>query len=124
MLIECHECKARVDAEEIGHVEADMPFWRRRTYLLKCPACNCPLVGECDDVFQNEEYHWTDLVRVYPKPPRTLTLNVPEPVQNLCERLISAYKSGLILRLRLWQVAPWRQFVDTTLQKIPTWVPG
>lgn len=82
MLIECHECKARIDAEEIGHVEADMPFWRRRTYLLKCPACNCPLVGECDDVFQNEEYHWTDLVRVYPKPPRTLTLDVPEPVQN------------------------------------------
>ena len=33
MLIECHECKARVDAEEIGYVEDDRDHWRLRTYL-------------------------------------------------------------------------------------------
>ena len=82
MLIECHECKARVDAEEIGFVENDMEIWHRRTYLLKCPACNAPLVGECYDDFPEEEFPWTDLVRVYPKPPRPLSLNVPKPVKK------------------------------------------
>ncbi|HEU5338074.1 MAG TPA: hypothetical protein VFU39_02200, partial [Sulfuricaulis sp.] len=82
MLIECHECKARVDAESIAYLEYDYHFWRRRTYLLKCPACGMALIGECDDDFPEEKNPWTDLVRVYPKPTRPLGRNVPEPVQT------------------------------------------
>ena len=37
MLIECHECKARVDAEEIGYVEDDRDLWRLRTYFDPVP---------------------------------------------------------------------------------------
>ena len=82
MLIECHECKARVDAVETGFIEVSIDFGYRRTYLLKCPACNYALVGECDIDFPKEENPWTDLVRVYPKPPRRLSLTVPGPVQK------------------------------------------
>ena len=82
MLIECNLCKARVDAIEIGFVEFDGGFWRQRTYLLKCPACDNPLVGVCEDDFPEEENPWTELVRVYPKPPRPLSQTVPEPVQK------------------------------------------
>ncbi len=82
MLIECHECKARVDAESIGYVEADMHFWKRRTYLLRCPSCKMPLVGECDDDFPEEPNPWTDLVRVYPKPTRPLARSVPDVVRS------------------------------------------
>jgi len=81
MLIECHECKARVDAESVAYLEYDYGFWRRRTYLLKCPSCGMAIVGECDDDFPEEKNPWTDLVRVYPKPTRPLGRNVPEPVQ-------------------------------------------
>ena len=82
MLIECHECKARVDAEEVGYIEVDEGFWSQRTYLLKCPACNNPLIGECEDDIRKEEFPWTELVRVYPKPPMRLSPTVPGPVKK------------------------------------------
>ena len=82
MLIECHECKARVDAEPVGYIEYDYHFWRRRTYLLKCPACKMALIGECDDDFPENEDPWTELVRVYPKPTRPLGRSVPDSVQS------------------------------------------
>ena len=75
MIIECHQCKARVDAEEVGHVEFEEAFWFERVYLLRCPVCKNALVGLCSDVQTEKGQEWGQLVRVYPKPGRSASLS-------------------------------------------------
>jgi hypothetical protein len=74
MIIECHECKARVDAEEIGFVEQEEAFWLERVYLLRCPVCRKALVAHCEDLLPTEQQKWSQPVRVYPKPGRAVSL--------------------------------------------------
>jgi hypothetical protein len=87
MLIECHYCKARVDAEPIGVVERnalpDLGFdFLVRTYLLRCPSCGSALVGETDEGLREKgKTVWTELVRVHPKPRRSIGFEIPKTVR-------------------------------------------
>jgi hypothetical protein len=75
MIIECHQCKARVDAEEVGCVAEEEAFWPKRTYLLRCPVCKTALVGECFDFSTGKGQKWSELVRVHPEPGRAASLS-------------------------------------------------
>ena len=62
MIIDCHRCKARVDAEVLAQYE-DNEFFTTRTLLLACPSCRSALVAECE---QDHDLKWTELIRVHP----------------------------------------------------------
>ncbi|RFC30921.1 MAG: protein of unknown function (DUF4145) [Candidatus Nitrotoga sp. MKT] len=80
MLIECHDCKAKVDAEIIGH-HTDNDFFAVKTFLLKCPSCNSSLIAESHEDYKENEQTWTKPVRVYPKPQRSLGKDIPPIVK-------------------------------------------
>lgn len=91
MLIECHNYKARVDAEEIGVVEEEGFPGNVRTYLLRCGECNSALVGQSDEDISRGiqpdgmRKSWGQLVRVHPKPRRLLGTAIPETVRQSLE---------------------------------------
>ncbi|MBK7876300.1 MAG: DUF4145 domain-containing protein [Planctomycetes bacterium] len=79
-IVDCHECRAKVAAiesgrAETGGVEEDLgePYGER-VLVGKCPVCKSLLVGQAIQVgFENinsAEDRWTDVVRVFPDPPR------------------------------------------------------
>jgi hypothetical protein len=87
-IIDCPFCKAKVAAIEEGSVsrtyyddELDEPFGTK-LIVGSCPRCKEPLAGRADQVdFQGYDGHedeWSDVVRIYPKPPKTfLSLRIP-----------------------------------------------
>jgi hypothetical protein len=103
MLIECHYCKARVDAEEIGVVERnclpDLGFdLLYRTYLLRCPSCGSALIGESEEGLKEKgQMVWTDLVRVHPKPRRLLGHEIPQTVRQSLEEAERCMQVGAFL---------------------------
>ena len=78
MIIDCHRCKARVDAEVLAQHE-DEQFFTTRTLLLACPSCRSALVAECE---QDHNLKWTELVRVHPRPRRLLGTDIPAIVRH------------------------------------------
>ncbi|WP_081019769.1 DUF4145 domain-containing protein [Ralstonia solanacearum] len=79
-IIDCHICKAKVAATETGRAErhtfddeAGQPYGKR-VYVGNCPSCSTILVGESDQIdfenFDAYEDRWSDIVRVYPHPPK------------------------------------------------------
>jgi hypothetical protein len=101
-IIDCPRCKAKVGAEEKGHI--DRNFWDddagepvgERIYIGKCPSCTLSLVGRAEQTsFENydgsEADAFGDVVRVYPNPPKALTsIRIPRALQ---QSLIEADKS-------------------------------
>lgn len=54
---------------------------------LLCPSCNAILAGETDQIgFENYDAHedrWSDIVRIYPKPPKTFSsYRIPRVVKD------------------------------------------
>ena len=92
-IIDCPRCKAKVAAEECGRAEntgwieeADEPFGSR-ILLGRCPSCKELLVGEAQQLdfegYDSETDGWSDVVRVYPHPPKTfLSYRVPRVVKD------------------------------------------
>ena len=103
MLIECHKCKARVDAEEIGVVERnllpDLGFELLfRTYLLRCPSCGCALIGEEEEGLKEKgQTVWPDLTRVHPMPRRLLGYEIPKTVRDSLEEAERCMQVGAFL---------------------------
>src|SRR4051794_31260443 len=101
-IIDCPRCKAKVGAEEKGHI--DRHFWDdeasepvgERIYLGKCPSCTSSLVGRAAQIaFENYEGRdsdeFGDVVRVYPNPPKSFTsFRIPRALQ---QSLIEADRS-------------------------------
>jgi hypothetical protein len=83
-IIDCPVCKAKVAAEEKGRLDhsyydehAGEPFGER-ILLGSCPSCQTPLVGRARQIefkgFEgDEEDVWSDVVRVFPSPPKTFS---------------------------------------------------
>jgi Domain of unknown function (DUF4145) len=82
-IIDCPVCKAKVGAEEKGRMqrggwidEAGEP-WGDLLLMGSCPKCKTYLVGTARQThfhgFEDEEDVWTDIVRVYPSPPKTFS---------------------------------------------------
>jgi uncharacterized protein DUF4145 len=81
-IIDCPYCKAKVGAQQHGiaeyftneHGEA----FGERVYVGKCPQCKTILVGRAEQThfagyMGDEDDAYSDVVRVYPQPPKTFT---------------------------------------------------
>ena len=82
-IIDCPYCKAKVAATESGRAEhfvidedSGQPY-RNRVFVGNCPKCGSILVGASDQVefadYDAAEDFWSDIVRVYPKPPKAFS---------------------------------------------------
>ncbi|SDE70596.1 protein of unknown function [Paenibacillus sp. UNCCL117] len=83
MIIECPYCESKVDGIIKGEHETygeheDCPSKR---VLLACPICNSSLLGLTEHwQIGNEEYKWSDAVRLWPEPDRVLSWELPDIV--------------------------------------------
>ena len=93
MLIECHQCKARVDATVIGMHE-EKEIFDNRTYLLACPSCKTALVGFTEESIRNDKPYWPDLTRVYPRPRRLLGSSIPTIVRQSIDEAERCMQAG------------------------------
>lgn len=92
-IIDCPWCKAKVAAIEHGRAtntgrdyETGEPYGET-IVVGKCPSCQSLLAGEKHQVefegFGADENIWSDIVRIYPKPPKTfLSYRIPIDVRN------------------------------------------
>lgn len=82
-IVDCPDCKAKVAAIECGRAErffseeeSGEPHGER-VLLGKCPKCDLILVGESTQVDFKDidafEDRWSDIARVYPKPPKAFS---------------------------------------------------
>ncbi len=98
MLIECCECKARVDGEILAYHENEYAeIFSIRTYLLKCPSCNSALVGESEQDVRDGKLFWPDLTRVFPKPRRLLGSGIPDMVKKSIDEAERCVQAGAFL---------------------------
>lgn len=82
-IIDCPYCKAKVAATESGRAECAayddeaMQPCGSRVFVGNCPKCSAILVGQSDQLdFANHDAdydRWSDIVRVYPKPPKVFS---------------------------------------------------
>jgi Domain of unknown function (DUF4145) len=96
MLIDCHVCKAKVDAELLCE-HNDLEFMATKTFLLKCPSCNSAIVALSAEDFLDEKPIWTKPSRVYPRPKRELGPDVPPIVRKSLEEAERCMQSGAYL---------------------------
>lgn len=96
MLIECHKCKARVDAEVIAKYD-DLEFDTTRTFLLKCPSCAIALIGESEEDYRDGQRVWSELVRAYPKPRKPLGADIPTIVRKSIDEAEKCMQVGAFL---------------------------
>lgn len=82
-IVDCHICKAKVAATEAGRAERltfddeeGQPYGKR-VFVGNCPSCSTILVGESDQIdfenFDAYEDRWSDIVRVFPQPPKSFS---------------------------------------------------
>ena len=91
-IIDCPQCKAKVAAEEKGRAErsgidheSGEPYGEQLLVGV-CPSCFTFLAGESQQVsfhgYDSEEDQWSDVVRVYPKPPKVFSsYRIPKVVR-------------------------------------------
>lgn len=92
-IVECPVCKAKVAAIEKGVAERggwdsenDEP-WGERLVVGQCPVCATLIAGETRQIdfagHDAEDDRWTDVVRVFPKPPKAFSSNrIPRVVKD------------------------------------------
>ena len=100
-IIDCPTCKAKVAAIEMGVAE-DSGFYdnigepyANKLHVGKCPRCNSLLAGTSYQRHFAEYDHeydiWSDIVRVYPNPPKIFSSsNIPKVTKH---SLVEADKS-------------------------------
>lgn len=97
MLVECHNCKAKVDAEVIAQCDDNLEFLTTRTYLLKCPSCTGALVATSGEDYRGGKQIWSDPVRVYPKPRKLLGADIPTIVLKSIDEAEKCMQVGAFL---------------------------
>jgi hypothetical protein len=91
-IIDCPSCKAKVAAAERGRAQQEGQSdegepYGERLMVGECPSCYSLLAGESHKVnfagWDADEDRWSDIVRIYPKPPKTFLSNrIPASVRN------------------------------------------
>jgi hypothetical protein len=92
-IIDCPWCKAKVAAIEhggatkSGRTDEDGEPYAIRLVVGECPSCRSLLAGESRQVgfagWDSEEDQWSDIVRIYPKPPKAfLSYRIPKTVHD------------------------------------------
>jgi hypothetical protein len=104
-IVDCPYCKAKVAATESGraefHVvdsESGQPY-ANKVQVGNCPSCNFILVGESDQIsfggYDDEYDRWSDIVRVYPKPPKTFSSShIPKVVSDSLNEADRSLQAG------------------------------
>lgn len=104
-VVNCPYCKAKVAAIESGraenHVvddESGQPY-ASRVLIGNCPKCKCILVGESDQIdfagYFAEYDRWSDIVRVYPKPPKAFSSDhIPNVVSDSLNEADRSLQAG------------------------------
>lgn len=104
-IIDCPWCKVKVAAMETGRTErsgyndkAGEPF-AYKVLVGICPSCTAILAGEKEQIgFENFDAHedrWSNVVRVYPKPPKTfLSYRIPRVVKDSLNEADRSLQSG------------------------------
>lgn len=80
-IIDCPNCKAKVGAEQSGvanYFNNEHDAYGERVHVGHCPQCKIILVGRAEQFafegYEGEEADvYSDVVRVYPRPPKTFT---------------------------------------------------
>lgn len=93
-ITDCPQCRAKVGVAETGSAERrgfdddiGEPYAEKIVVGL-CPSCTTPLAGYSQQThfegWAGDEYnHWSDVIRVYPKPPKTFSSHrIPRSVTN------------------------------------------
>ncbi len=98
MLIECPYCQSKVDAKVVGerhyYNPPDDPI-PSKVSVAGCPSCGNTLVGlqeengdpECED-------RWSEAIRLWPQPKRTIAWTVPDIVKTSLEEADRCYYAG------------------------------
>jgi len=92
-VIDCPECKAKVAATEMGRAErtyVDKEIGEpvgHRLHIGSCQRCGSLLAGESEQIsfdgYNADEDEWSNIVRIYPKPPKTFISNhIPHVVKE------------------------------------------
>lgn len=105
-IVDCPTCKAKVAAIESGCAERSYfredvgePF-SEKVFVGNCPKCQSILVGRAYQIdfegFEGElEDYWSDIVRVYPKPPKTFSSwRIPKIVSDSLKEADLAIQAG------------------------------
>ena len=104
-IIDCPWCKAKVAAIETGRAERDgfndyagEPF-AYKVLVGICPSCNAILAGEKDQIgfegYDSHENRWSDVVRIYPKPPKTFSsYRIPRVVKDSLREADRSLQAG------------------------------
>lgn len=101
-IIDCPRCKAKVAAEQHGSVDyCDNDFgMQSRVVLGRCPSCKLAVVGRADEIGfradeEDEHVVFSDVVRVYPDPPRRFTSGrIPRPLNQSLGEADKSFQAG------------------------------
>jgi HEPN domain-containing protein len=90
MIVECHLCEAKVDANLIGqHTSCDEDDPAEfHSFLLECPKCRTTLLGGRYD-FEAEP-----LTRLWPVPEKYISHEIPEIIRKSLEEARICFKGG------------------------------
>ena len=104
-IVDCPRCKAKVAASESGRAEssgydddAGEP-WATKVLVGNCPSCSSILVGETYQIrfddFDSDEDSWSDVVRIFPKPPKVFSsYRIPRVVKNSLKEADRSMQAG------------------------------
>ena len=101
-IIDCPWCKAKVAAEEKGRAERNgfdeeigEPY-AYKVFVGICPSCKSILAGESEQIgFDSNKDIWSDVVRIYPKPPKTFSsYRIPRVVTDSLNEADRSLQAG------------------------------
>lgn len=104
-IVDCPWCKAKVAATETGRAErsgyddeASEPY-NSKVLAGICPSCGSILVGETEQIwfegYDSNEDRWRDIVRIYPKPPKTFSsYRIPKVVTDSLNEADRSLQAG------------------------------
>lgn len=92
-IVDCPVCKAKVaaiekgGAEKVGWDDDNSEPWGEKLVVGQCPVCSTLIAGETRQInfegFDAEDDCWTDVVRVFPKPPKAFSsYRIPRVVRD------------------------------------------
>ncbi|WP_345793739.1 DUF4145 domain-containing protein [Thauera sp. JM12B12] len=104
-IIDCPWCKAKVAATETGRAEQSgfedytcEPF-AYKVLVGICPSCRSILAGETQQIsfenYDSDEDRWSDVVRIYPKPPKVFSsYRIPRVVKDSLNEADRSMQAG------------------------------
>ena len=104
-IVDCPWCKAKVAASESGFAErggfdddAGEPYGTK-VLVGTCPSCKSILVGETEQIgfenYDSDEDRWSDVVRIYPKPPKVFSsYRIPKVVKDSLSEADRSLQAG------------------------------